>query len=265
MRTFKRSQASPTYWSTVREDRPSVAAISTEVFPAAARRKHSIWRGLRLGAASLGIGAPTGLKAHKNRFLKAFFCFAIDVAAFGLNQPEAVPLRRLACSLTLARRRAKGRQRLPARNVVSPSRAVAAGSSYRDLVLIGRAAHIPLAGGPSLTRASFLVALLAVIMLVIGGAPARASAGQCNPCPPDCPMMKAQAAADQHQKAPSGNPAETPCKAMVVCPTAIAMPVLPEALALTALSPRAVRQRLVNERLAPSRPPDRELRPPISL
>jgi hypothetical protein len=96
LRTFSRSQASPTYWSTVRDDKPRVAAISREVFPAAARRKHSIWRGLRL-AASLGTGAPTGLNAHKNRFLKAFFCFANDVAAYRLNQPEAVPAQPLAC------------------------------------------------------------------------------------------------------------------------------------------------------------------------
>ena len=135
----------------------------------------------------------------------------------------------------------------------------------RDLVLRVRPEHIPLIGGSALARASFFAALLAVIMLVIGGAPAFASSEPCNPCPPDCPMMMSQAGMDHHDNAPKQNPAESPCKAMVVCQVAMAMPVLPGETTFATLTSKSVRQPLVNERFAMSRPPDRDLRPPISL
>lgn len=105
---------------------------------------------------------------------------------------------------------------------------------------------------------------MAAIMLVIGGTPVRASTGPCDPCPPDCPMM-AQASADQAPKAPEGEPAESPCKAMVACVTAMALPTPPQTLAVAWLTPKNAGLRPANERRAPSRPPDRELRPPILL
>ena len=115
-----------------------------------------------------------------------------------------------------------------------------------------------------LPRLSVLAALVAAIMLVIGGTPVRASTGPCDPCPPDCPMM-AQASADQSHKAPKGDPAENPCQAMVACPAAIALPTVPHALPIAWLTPKDAGLRPAEEQRAPSRPPDRDLRPPIQL
>lgn len=109
---------------------------------------------------------------------------------------------------------------------------------------------------------------MAAIMLVIAGTPVRAATGPCDPCPPDCPMM-AQASADQSQqapaKAPKGDAAESPCQAMVACPAAIALPTPVQTLAVAWLTPKDAGLRPANQRRAPSRPPDRELRPPIQL
>lgn len=116
-----------------------------------------------------------------------------------------------------------------------------------------------------LPRLSVFAAMLAAIMLVIGGAPVRAAADPCNPCPPDCAMMKAQAEMAQHQKAPAKAPADSPCKSMAACAVGFAMPVMPESLTLAAFDPTTVRQPLRNELREPSRPPDRNLRPPIQL
>lgn len=77
--------------------------------------------------------------------------------------------------------------------------------------------------------------------------------------------MMAQASADQPQKAPKGDPAESPCQAMVACPTAIALPAAPLALPIAWLTPKDVGLRPAEEQRAPSRPPDRDLRPPIFL
>lgn len=111
---------------------------------------------------------------------------------------------------------------------------------------------------------SVLIALLAAIMLVFAGAPSRAETGGCNPCPPDCPMMKASADAQQHQKAPNGS--ENPCtKAMAACVAAIAVPVDPQGEAVTWLTASEIRLRPSGEARARSRPPDRALRPPIQL
>ena len=113
-------------------------------------------------------------------------------------------------------------------------------------------------------RLSVLVALLAAIMLVFAGAPSRAATGGCDPCPPDCPMMKASADAQQHQKAPKVG--ENPCtKAMAACAAAIAVPVAQQGEAVTWLTASEIRQRPASEARARSRPPDRALRPPIQL
>ena len=119
-----------------------------------------------------------------------------------------------------------------------------------------------------LFRASDLLALLAAIMLVVGGAPARASAGSCNPCPPDCAMMAqmAKASADHHAKNPGKTgKSENPCKASLACQGAFAVPLLPQAAAETALAVEAADHDLIGALAAPSRPPDRTLRPPIQL
>ena len=113
-----------------------------------------------------------------------------------------------------------------------------------------------------------LIGLLAAIILMIGGAPASASANPCNPCPPDCPMMAqmAQAAADHHDQAPGkSGKAESPCKSTAVCQSAFAVPLLPQTTVETVLLAETTEHDLVGALAAPSRPPDPTLRPPIQL
>ena|SRR5258706_11100076 len=117
-------------------------------------------------------------------------------------------------------------------------------------------------------RVRVLLGLLAAIILMVGGAPAGASANPCNPCPPDCPMMAqmAKAAADHHDQAPGkSGKAETPCKANAVCQNGFAMPALLHTAVETALLAEATRHDLSVALAAPSRPPDPTLRPPIQL
>jgi hypothetical protein len=123
---------------------------------------------------------------------------------------------------------------------------------------------------PKLFRASNLLAILAAIMLVIGGAPAWAAASPCNPCPPDCPMMApmkvAKTSADHHAPAPGkSGKADDPCKSGLACQAAFATPLLPEAAAETLLTAQAADHRLTSSVGGPSRPPDPGLRPPIQL
>lgn len=102
-------------------------------------------------------------------------------------------------------------------------------------------------------------------MLVIVGGTGVAAAEPCDPCPPDCPMM-AQLTAETHATDPGKGQqqADSPCKQMIVCqPGPFAVPPDPtsskavlsyEAAALCWTSALAVR----------SRPPDRQIRPPIA-
>ena len=116
-------------------------------------------------------------------------------------------------------------------------------------------------------RLSRILALLAAIMLVIGGTPAVASAKDCNPCPPDCPMMK-QLAAEQaanHGAPAKGGKADNPCQQMVVCQTITASVAPPEQASFAALSAASVTHEAFDPLQAPSRPPDRSLRPPIHI
>jgi hypothetical protein len=116
---------------------------------------------------------------------------------------------------------------------------------------------------------SVFAAFLAAIMLVIVGAPARAAVSPCDPCPPDCPMMQQMAAAtpDHHGQAhDKGGQAENPCKQGLACQGSAAPVVAPSgALAAVVLTTEAVDHRLAVALAAPSRPPDRSLRPPIQL
>jgi hypothetical protein len=120
----------------------------------------------------------------------------------------------------------------------------------------------------AMPRLPFLAALLAAIMLVIGGGPARAASEGCDPCPPDCPMMAqmATATADHHGAPAKGDKADDPCKPGPLCQTTAA------AIAAPALSGAPVYLATVGDALRPlrqlpatSRPPDRSLRPPIQL
>jgi hypothetical protein len=118
-------------------------------------------------------------------------------------------------------------------------------------------------------RLSRLLALLAAIMLVIGGSPAVAASQPCNPCPPDCAMMKAMAAtaADAHGQSPDrGSPAENPCKHGAICQAAAAAVAEPSVtLVAMVLTARGVDHRRTAALAVPSRPPDPGLRPPIQL
>jgi hypothetical protein len=123
---------------------------------------------------------------------------------------------------------------------------------------------------PVLFRTSTLIAFLAAIMLVIGGAPARASTNPCNPCPPDCPMMaqmaKAAAVADHHTEMPGkSGKAENPCKSGLACQAAFAVPLLLQTAAETIQATEAADHSRLGQLAAASRPPDRNLRPPILL
>jgi hypothetical protein len=116
-------------------------------------------------------------------------------------------------------------------------------------------------------RLSRILALLAAIMLVIGGTPAVASAHDCNPCPPDCPMMKQMAAeqAANHSVPGKDGKAENPCQQMVACQTITASVAPSEQVSFVALSAASVSHEAFDPLQAPSRPPDRSLRPPIHI
>lgn len=101
-------------------------------------------------------------------------------------------------------------------------------------------------------------------MLVIGGAPAVAAASACDPCPPDCAMMKAQMAkADHPGKAKQEqNQPDSPCKGVLACAGVMAA-ALPSAPVVTvAFAPQAANLAVASDLPTPSRPPDRALRPP---
>lgn len=116
-------------------------------------------------------------------------------------------------------------------------------------------------------RPTFLVALLAVIMLVIAGVPARAAAEPCNPCPPDCPMMQ-QLAAEQaadHGSTPAKGKADNPCQQVVACQTITATIAPSDLVNFVALSAVSVAHPAFDPLDAPSWPPNRSLRPPIHI
>ena len=113
-----------------------------------------------------------------------------------------------------------------------------------------------------------IFALLAAIMLVIGGEPSVAAAKACDPCPPDCPMMKAAPAQNisDHSSTPAkGGKADNPCQQMVACQTVAASVAPSEQVSFAALSAASVTHEAFDPLRTPSRPPDRSLRPPIQL
>ncbi len=116
-------------------------------------------------------------------------------------------------------------------------------------------------------RANTFLALLATIMLVIAGAPARVSATPCNPCPPDCAMTQQMAASmDHHGKAPEpGGVPDNPCKQSLACQASFAAPALAQVSVAVVLTADVAEHAPFDPLAAPSRPPDRGLRPPIQL
>jgi hypothetical protein len=130
--------------------------------------------------------------------------------------------------------------------------------------LRGRESVAMLTPMPQLGR---ILALLAAIMLMIGTAPAVAATQSCEPCPPDCPMMKmlSPSKAGDAQKAPSGK-GENPCKPGVLCQaSAPVTPAPPEASVRLSFSFEDVDHRPAGAPLPASHQPDRSLRPPIQL
>lgn len=116
-------------------------------------------------------------------------------------------------------------------------------------------------------RTSTLAAFFAAIMLVFAGAgaSARAAPAGCDPCPPDCPMM-AQADGSAAAPAPQpANPSGDPCDPGLACPGAAATFLPSEAPAVVILAHGAADHDRLDPLAAPSRPPDRTLRPPIQL
>ena len=116
-------------------------------------------------------------------------------------------------------------------------------------------------------RSSHIVALLAAIMLVIAGAPTRAAATSCDPCPPDCPMIKQMAAAagDHHRVPDTGRKADNPCKQGLACQVAATIAAPLQGSATVSLTSAAADHRIGDPLAAASWPPDRTLRPPIRL
>lgn len=112
------------------------------------------------------------------------------------------------------------------------------------------------------------LALLAAVMLVIGGAPAVAVGQPCDPCPPDCPMkqqLAVEQAADQGSGPARDGKADNPCLQMLACQTATAAASPYELVGFLQLSAASVTHPMLNPLQAPSRPPDRSLRPPIHI
>jgi len=118
-----------------------------------------------------------------------------------------------------------------------------------------------------MARLARLLALLAAIMLVIGGAPAVAASQPCDPCPPDCPMMQQMAEQMAHHgKAPDqGGKANSPCKPDVACQVSASMTAPLQTTVAITLTTAALDLRPSDPLAAPSHPPDRSLRPPIQL
>jgi len=133
-----------------------------------------------------------------------------------------------------------------------------------DSTLFSMAQAVILRAMPRLSR---FLALLAAIMLVIGGVPSRAAASPCDPCPPDCAMMKQMpTSSGQHNNAPdTGGNADNPCKQGLACQVSAATAAPSEMVASVTLSAGVVDHRPGEPLAAASHPPDRSLRPPIQL
>jgi hypothetical protein len=120
-----------------------------------------------------------------------------------------------------------------------------------------------------LLRASNLLAFIAAIMLVIGGAPARAAQAPCNPCPPDCPMMAqthmGAGASDHGPQAPAKGKADNHCKPGLACQASTPAPILSQASQVMILTADVADLSSQARQGRRSRPPDPMLRPPRQL
>lgn len=79
-------------------------------------------------------------------------------------------------------------------------------------------------------------------------------------------MAKAAGAAGHHAQVPDkGGSSEDPCKPGLACQAAFAVPLLAQTATETVLAVEAAHHDLIVTLPARSRPPDRNLRPPIQL
>jgi len=110
-----------------------------------------------------------------------------------------------------------------------------------------------------------VLAFVAAMLLAFAGGPTLAKTAACDPCPPDCPMM-AGASVDGAYKpspGPAGQTEKAPCERSVLCPAAVVVAPAPLAPVEGQQSATLIAVRWTDSPPAPSRPPDRSLRPPI--
>jgi len=113
---------------------------------------------------------------------------------------------------------------------------------------------------------STLLAFMAAMLLVIAGGPTVAKEAVCDPCPPDCPMMFPDAGAADHGPAkPMDQKGKAPCEQTVVCQPAVSAAPAPVAVKMAPPLFKSAALRWTDSPEAPSRPPDRSLRPPIHI
>lgn len=127
--------------------------------------------------------------------------------------------------------------------------------------------HLAQRKEPLLRRWSTLFALVAAMLLAIAGGPSVAQEAACDPCPPDCPMMlpdSAALASDHGSGAPADQKGKAPCQQTVLCQAAPVVAPAPIGVAFAPRAPTRAIARWTNSPEAPSRPPDRTLRPPKS-
>lgn len=81
------------------------------------------------------------------------------------------------------------------------------------------------------------------------------------------PVSASATAMDDHGKAPAQGqtPQKPSCLQTGLCQAASVAPMAAATVTVLYLPRNAARQDIVSDRIAPSRPPDRELRPPIFL
>lgn len=103
-------------------------------------------------------------------------------------------------------------------------------------------------------------------MLVIAGAPSLAVAAECDPCPPDCPMMAVAADQGDRQDHPASDGPQdlgAACQQVIACQSAAAL----HAPLASGPAPSGLQAAAEHERLLQppprSQPPDETLRPPI--
>ncbi|MBA4793421.1 MAG: hypothetical protein H2041_07140 [Phenylobacterium sp.] len=106
-----------------------------------------------------------------------------------------------------------------------------------------------------------LLAFVAAMLLAYAGGPTLAKTAACDPCPPDCPMMAD--AAHKPSSDPAGQKEKAPCERSVLCPAAVVVGPAPMAPVEVQQSATLIAVRWTDSPPAPSRPPDRSLRPPI--